>query len=284
MAFRCLATRIKPGRLGFSGAMTTVGASSSRASLQPMKRPYSTHQPKEGGSNIMLFIGLTALGGAAHYYYRRNPNLFGMAKKVDSEPVDYEQVYKDIADILENNDYDDGSYGPVLLRLAWHASGTYDVETKTGGSNSASMRFEPEASHGANNGLKIARDLLEPIKAKYPGISYGDLWTLAGVCAVQELGGPSISWRPGRTDGLNAESCARDGLLPDATKKEDHIRDIFYRMGFDDQEIVALTGAHALGRCHSDCSGFDGPWSEQPTLFSNEYYKVISERQWVKKD
>jgi cytochrome c peroxidase len=144
--------------------------------------------------------------------------------------------------------------------------------------------FEPEALHGANNGLKVARDLLEPIKAKYPDLSYGDLWTLAGVAAVQELGGPTIPWRPGRVDGVSAESCTPDGRLPDATKKQDHIRDIFYRMGFDDQEIVALTGAHALGRCHPDRSGFDGPWSEQPTVFSNEYFKVISERKWVKKD
>lgn len=47
--------------------------------------------------------------------------------------------------------------------------------------------FEPEAAHGANNGLKIARDILEKIHAKHPEISYGDLWTLAGVCAIQEL-------------------------------------------------------------------------------------------------
>lgn len=47
--------------------------------------------------------------------------------------------------------------------------------------------FEPESKHGANNGLAIARDILEKIHAKHPEISYGDLWTLAGVCAVQEL-------------------------------------------------------------------------------------------------
>ena len=52
-------------------------------------------------------------------------------------------------------------------------------------SNYATMRFEPEALHGANNGLNLARDLLEKVKAKHPWISYGDLWTLAGVCAVQ---------------------------------------------------------------------------------------------------
>lgn len=86
------------------------------------------------------------------------------------------------------NSYDDGSYGPVLLRLAWHSSGTYDKEDGTGGSNGGTMRFRAEASHSANNGLEIARNLLESkIKPKYPDISYGDLYTLGGVVAVQEL-------------------------------------------------------------------------------------------------
>jgi hypothetical protein len=40
----------------------------------------------------------------------------------------------------------DGSFGPVLLRLAWHCSGTYDANSGTGGSNYATMRFEPEVS------------------------------------------------------------------------------------------------------------------------------------------
>lgn len=54
----------------------------------------------------------------------------------------------------------------VLVRLAWHASGTYDKDTKTGGSNGATMRFAPESDHGANAGLKTARELLEPVKRK----------------------------------------------------------------------------------------------------------------------
>lgn len=47
------------------------------------------------------------------------------------------------------------------------------------------MRFEPESLHGANNGLNIARGLMEKVKQEFPWISYGDLWTLAGVCAIQ---------------------------------------------------------------------------------------------------
>lgn len=59
-------------------------------------------------------------------------------------------------------------------------------------SNYATMRFEPESLHGANNGLNIARNLLEPVKQEFPWISYGDLWTLAGVAAVQEINGPKM--------------------------------------------------------------------------------------------
>ncbi|KAH7339821.1 heme peroxidase [Rhizoctonia solani] len=173
----------------------------------------------------------------------------------------------------------DGSYGPVLVRLAWHSSGTYDKDTKTGGSNYATMRFEPEALHGANNGLNIARAKMEEVKKEFPWISYGDLWTLGGVCALQEMDGPKIPWRPGRIDGF-AKDVTPDGRLPDATQGSDHLRNIFYRMGFNDQEIVALSGAHALGRCHRDRSGFDGPWTFSPTTLTNEYYKLLLNEKW----
>jgi catalase (peroxidase I) len=52
-------------------------------------------------------------------------------------------------------------------------------------SNYATMRFEPESVHGANNGLHIARGLMEEVKKEFEWISYGDLWTLAGVAAIQ---------------------------------------------------------------------------------------------------
>lgn len=144
------------------------------------------------------------------------------------------------------------------------------------------MRFAPESGHGANAGLKCARDFLEPVKAKFPWISYADLWTLAGACAIQELGGPQIPWRPGRDDKDQA-SCPPDGRLPDAGKDHRHIRDVFGRMGFDDREMVALIGAHALGRAHSDRSGFDGPWQFSPTAFNNEFFRLLVEEKWNKK-
>jgi len=72
---------------------------------------------------------------------------------------------------------------------------------------------------------------MEKIKKKFPWISYGDLWTLGGVCAVQESGGPVVPWRPGRIDGFE-HHVTPDGRLPDASKAEDHLRFIFYRMGW----------------------------------------------------
>ena len=93
------------------------------------------------------------------------------------------------------------------------------------------MRFEPEALHDANNGLDVARVLMEKVKAEFPWISYGDLWTLAGVAAVQEMAGPKIPWRPGRIDGF-AKDATPDGRLPDAALGAPHVRDIFNRMGY----------------------------------------------------
>ncbi len=75
----------------------------------------------------------------------------------------WDAIRKDVEGIIDKN-----TAGPIFVRLAWHAAGTYDKNTKTGGSNGATMRFSPESGHGANNGLNLARDLLEPVKAKYP--------------------------------------------------------------------------------------------------------------------
>ena len=76
---------------------------------------------------------------------------------------------------------------PMAVRLAWHASGTFDGEAGVGGSDGATMRFEQEASDGANAGLNIMRDLLKPVKAKFPFVSKADIWARAGAFAVKML-------------------------------------------------------------------------------------------------
>jgi len=201
---------------------------------------------------------------------------------VEAAPsVDYKAVRKAIAELLEDDKYDDGSYAPVFIRLAWHQSGSFDKATGTGGSNGATIRYSPEKDYGANAGLAIARDRLEKVKQAFPEISYADLYTLAGVVAVEEMGGPTIKWRPGRTDAKPEAGTPPDGRLPDAAKGSDHIRQIFYGKGFNDQEIVALLGCHSVGRMHLDRSGFEGPWTHSPTTFSNLYFKDLLSEKWT---
>jgi cytochrome c peroxidase len=145
------------------------------------------------------------------------------------------------------------------------------------------MRYEAEGGDPANAGLQHARVFLETVKEKHPWITYADLWTLAGVVAIKEMGGPSIPWSGGRTDYVDDSKLPTRGRLPDATQGAHHLRWIFNRMGFNDQEIVALSGAHNLGRCHADRSGFEGPWVNSPTRFSNQYFRLLLSLKWKKK-
>ncbi|KAF4445790.1 putative heme-binding peroxidase [Fusarium austroafricanum] len=200
-----------------------------------------------------------------------------------SSPGDFAAVQKSIIELLNQPDYDDGSAGPVLVRLAWHSSGTYDKETDTGGSNGAGMRYEAEGGDPANAGLQNARLFLEPVKRLHPWITYSDLWTLAGVTAIHAMDGPEIDWLPGRTDFVDDSKLPPRGRLPDAAQGAEHIRHIFYRMGFDDREIVALSGAHNLGRCHTANSGFEGKWVNNPTRFSNQYFRLLLSENWAEK-
>ncbi len=207
------------------------------------------------------------------------------------EAVDLAKVREAITEVIESDmeKRADGTslYG-TFIRLSWHCSGTFNKQDGSGGSNGARMRFNPEASWGANAGLGGARAALEPVKAKFPEISYADLYTYSGVVAVEEAGGPTLKYRLGREDMESGETSPPDGRLPDADKGSRvktvrHIRDIFYRMGFNDQEIVALSGAHALGRCHEQASGYTGPWTRTPTTFTNSYYILLRTLQWVPK-
>jgi cytochrome c peroxidase len=215
-------------------------------------------------------------------------------------PVDWNAVRKEVLKLLEDDKYKDSSYdgatpGPLLIRLAWHSAGTFCKATKTGGSDGATMRFEPEISWGANAGLAYAQSLLEPIKKQFPQVSYSDLWIFAAGVAIEEMGGPVIPFVPGRTDKASGKACPvwegathKDGRLPGADagspdKTAAHLRYIFHRMGFDDREIVALSGAHGLGACHTDRSGYWGPWTRAPTTVSNEYFRELLENTWTVK-
>lgn len=159
-------TRTKPSASSFRLA---TGNNFTRSS----RRAYASGSESTRSSlNYFLGAGAIAAAGATGFYFYNKEDVHlikGSAGETKGifKPTkdDYQKVYDEIAGLLvEKDDYDDGSYGPVLVRLAWHCSGTYDAETGTGGSNGATMRFAPEGDHGANAGLKHARDFLEPVK------------------------------------------------------------------------------------------------------------------------
>lgn len=169
--------------------------------------------------------------------------------------------------------------GPILVRLAWHDSGTFDKDVDdewpaAGGAN-GSIRFDPEIKHGANAGLTIALNLLEPVKEAYPNVSYADIFQLGSARSIELAGGPKIDMKYGRVDATDPSQCSPEGNLPDGEPDEStgkfggpggtkstedtspfgHLRKVFYRQGFDDEGIVALSGAHTFGRAFKDRSG-----------------------------
>lgn len=175
---------------------------------------------------------------------------------------------------------EDKNCGPILIRFAWHDSGTYDQRIKEfpqcGGANGA-IRFDPELTMGANAGLSKAKgyceDILKAINVPESDISWADLIQLASATAVEKMGGPKIDMKYGRVAVTNESECAgpksREGFadntgLPDAkppfgcgaSDPAQHLRNVFgKKMGFTDQEIVALSGAHTVGRAFEGRSG-----------------------------
>lgn len=192
----------------------------------------------------------------------------------------YHKVKKAIIQAMDQKDFDDGSMGPVFVRLCWHCCATYDKRTGTGGSNGATIRLPPESTDEGNNGLMPAKIALEPIKSKFQWISYADLYTFAGVVAIEAMGGPKIDWVPGRTDTLETEFVPPNGRLPLGDGDSKHIKDVFFRMGFNIQETVCLMGTHTLGRTHSYYSGWEGKWSNDPIKFDNEFFRLLLDDEW----
>ncbi|XP_022773279.1 L-ascorbate peroxidase S, chloroplastic/mitochondrial-like isoform X3 [Durio zibethinus] len=176
-----------------------------------------------------------------------------------SDPDQLKSAREDIKELLKST-----FCHPILVRLGWHDAGTYNKNIEDwpqrGGAN-GSLRFEVELKHAANAGLVNALKLIQPIKDKYSGVTYADLFQLASATAIEEAGGPKIPMKYGRVDVSGPNECPEEGRLPDAgpPSPADHLRDVFYRMGLNDKEIVALSGAHTLGRSRPERSGWGKP-------------------------
>jgi catalase-peroxidase len=182
-----------------------------------------------------------------------------------------------------------GHYGPLFVRMTWHAAGTYRISDGRGGAGTGNQRFAPLNSWPDNVNLDKARRLLWPIKQKYGSkISWADLLVLAGNCAIESMGlktfgfggGRSDIWEPeediywggesewlddkrysGERELANPLAAVQMGLIyvnpegpngnPDPVASGRDVRETFARMAMNDEETVALVaGGHTFGKCH----------------------------------
>lgn len=207
--------------------------------------------------------------------------------------LDLAEVKKDIANVMTTSQdwwpADFGNYGPLFIRMAWHAAGTYRVGDGRGGAGSAQQRFPPLNSWPDNILLDKARRLIWPIKQKYGRkLSWGDLMILTGNVALEIMGLKPFGFGGGRVDvyepdrsvywGIEEEwlgdrrytgdrnlekplAAVQMGLIyvnpegpngdPDPVKAARDIRETFSRMAMDDEETVALiAGGHTFGKTH----------------------------------
>ena len=209
------------------------------------------------------------------------------------QSLDYLSLKRDLAELMTNSQdwwpADFGHYGPLMIRMAWHAAGTYRVMDGRGGASTGQQRFAPTGSWPDNANLDKARRLLWPIKHKYGRkISWADLIILAGNVALETMGfktlgfgggrvdawepdesiywGPETTWlgderRIGEHNFQNPLAAVQMGLIyvnpegpngkPDPVAAAKDIRESFRRMSMNDEETVALiAGGHAFGKTH----------------------------------
>jgi catalase-peroxidase len=183
---------------------------------------------------------------------------------------------------------DFGHYGGLMIRLAWHAAGTYRITDGRGGAGAGQQRFAPLNSWPDNANLDKARRLLWPIKQKYGRkISWADLMVLAGNVALESMGFKTFGFAGGRADVWEPEElfwgpegtwlgderysgerllaeplgAVQMGLIyfnpegpngkPDPVAAAKDIRETFFRMAMNDEETVALiAGGHTFGKTH----------------------------------
>jgi catalase-peroxidase len=249
--------------------------------------------PTQGGGNRQWWPDQLNLKVLAKNPAVANPLGAEFSYKEAFLSLDLAAVKADIAEVLTSSQpwwpADFGNYGPLMIRMSWHAAGTYRIHDGRGGAGTGQQRFAPLNSWPDNGNLDKARRLLWPVKKKYgQNLSWADLIVLAGNVALETMGfktfgfaggrpdvwdpeddvywGPETEWLDdkrytGERDLENPLGAVQMGLIyvnpqgpngnPDPLAAARDIRETFRRMAMNDEETVALiAGGHTFGKTH----------------------------------
>ena len=224
---------------------------------------------------------------------KSNPMGAGFNYAEEVKKLDVEALRRDLIALMSvSKDWwpaDYGHYGPLFVRMSWHAAGTYRTADGRGGASTGAHRFAPENSWPDNGNLDKARRLLWPIKQKYGNkISWADLMVYAGTVGMESMGLKTFGFAFGRADIWEPEqdiywgaedtwlgdqrysgdrhlenplAAVQMGLIyvnpegpngtPDPVASGRDVRETFARMAMNDEETVALVaGGHTFGKAH----------------------------------
>jgi len=175
-------------------------------------------------------------------------------------------------DVVGQADYFGG-----LVRLAFHDSGTFVQQ-----GNLYRACGWLNYSDPGNSGLSTFQNQLEPLYPPHMSyVSKADFWVAAAYTVIEDAGGPTIPFMGGRVDCTNATAYKPAGLLPNPEGNWTAVTDVFVtRMGLTETDIIALLGAHVLGRCKYQNTGYEGYWVGNPNRFTNGFYSLLLNTQW----